>query len=131
MVDWGAYVGKPFSWEGYGPDSYFCWSLVVDVYRREFGITLPREVDREAPPGLSWIESIGFRRVDRPREGDVIHMRGFSNGRVNALHCGVAVDKRQVLHAEESTGSIVTRIHDDRFFKRFLGAYRHKEMSDD
>lgn len=33
-VSQGGVLGAPFVWGGRGPDSYDCWGLVVEVYRR-------------------------------------------------------------------------------------------------
>ena len=43
-------VGKPFQWNGFGPDAYGCWGLCVEVYKSA-GKTPPGEWMAE-----SWTE---------------------------------------------------------------------------
>ena len=107
-----SYVGLPFSWHGYDFSGVSCWGLVCLVYEKELDIRLERH---------DW-EEIPLKEV---KAFDVLHMWGFFNRRRRAMHCGVVVRPGYVLHAEEATGSAVSRYTRNRMFEnRVIGAYR-------
>jgi len=41
MTDINDLIGKPFSEDGYGPDSFSCYGLAVEVFKR-YGINIPK-----------------------------------------------------------------------------------------
>lgn len=124
-------MGLPFAWDGYGEKGVSCWGLVVMFFADEFGITLPRHTDNVSLARAGrvkradvWIDTPGLNKVDTIRSCDILHLRGFSSGGMNDLHCGIAVDGKRVLSANENMGSCVSNLYDSRYLNRFLGAYR-------
>jgi len=132
---WNDYVGIPFQWNGYGPDAVSCWGLVHLVYAEVFGIALPRYDDAVGMVEAGrlrradrWTHTPGFSLVREPyRSGDILHLWGVSGSHRTQTHCGVVTEPGRVLHAEEATGSVISRYKgDNRFADRVIGAYRCK-----
>jgi cell wall-associated NlpC family hydrolase len=79
-------VGKPFSWNSRGPDSYDCWGLVLEV-RRAIGLPVPHEwstwmteiaecsVEASAMMEEQLALPLGpWLRVNVPEPGDIVAM---------------------------------------------------------
>lgn len=104
-------VGKPFSWNGRGPDAYDCWGIVEQVLK-VLGLPVPGpwEVSQETPQleavrimeqefsGPSW------RRLEWAGPGDIVAMS--THTRIH--HVGV-VTPYGVLHSTSATGARLTR----------------------
>lgn len=127
------YVGLPFAWNGADRSGVSCWGLVRLAYREIAGIELPAydEVEAGVRDGAQdpapYIATPRFRQIETTAiaSGDVLHLWGYRDGRRSPTHCGIAVSRDLVLHAEEATGAVVSRLYDPRFFKRLIGAFRY------
>lgn len=110
MTDWSPYVGLPF---GEGPGEVTCWSLVRRIYVDFLRVDLPAygevsahdllRVAREMTVGagaLCWAEP------ETTELFDVVLMRSARGGRA-VCHVGLVCSTGMVLHAEETTGSVI------------------------
>jgi proteasome lid subunit RPN8/RPN11 len=125
------YIGRPYS---YGVID--CYSLVVDYYKREFGIVLPRLPENRAtrfweenPPKALMeeaCESIGLDRVDgdQPQIGDLFLIQ--TEGSV-ANHVAVYIGDDMILHHCENRLSGRT-IYGGYWHKHTIRHYRHPEV---
>lgn len=110
-LDWPAMlremVGKPFAWNGRGPDTYDCWGVVQAVLMR-LGRPFPAdwwvpEGERLAtPPRLMEAEmrSGRWQATAAPAPGDVVALS--HHRRIH--HVGVLVPGNHILHATPTLG---------------------------
>lgn len=122
------YLGRPYS---YGVID--CYSLVVDYYKREYGIVLPRlpenrstrfwETDPPQPLMEEACEKIGLDRVDgqEPQPGDIFLIQ--TGGSV-ANHVAVYIGDDMILHHCENRLSVRT-IYGGYWHKHTVRMYRH------
>lgn len=125
------YIGRPYS---YGVID--CYSLIVDYYKREFGIVLPRlpenrntrfwETKPPQPLMEEACEKIGLVRVDgqEPKVGDLFLIQ--TEGSV-ANHVAVYIGDDMILHHCENRLSGRT-IYGGYWHKHTVRAYRHPEV---
>lgn len=126
------YLGLPHAPLGRTGDLLDCWGLLARVYAQELGIDLPlyhgvhpcqterAEIDALITEGAArgpWVQ------VDDVGEFDALL---FRRGEY-ALHVGVAVSPRQMLHSREGGAVIVPR-QDAPWGNRFIAAYRHEAI---
>lgn len=123
---WSGYIGLPF---GEGPGEVTCWSLVAKVYADRAGIPLPLYGEISAADlarvarQMESAKDDGWVTPVRPDALDVVLMRGPRTGR-RVVHVGVLVDHRQLLHAEEASGSVLVPLDHWSVAGRILGFRR-------
>jgi cell wall-associated NlpC family hydrolase len=133
-IPWARYVGVPFRARGRGFDGADCYGLVALLYREEFGLdlddlsanywadgTTPASrvgVFRSAP-AHGWVE-IAPEEVE---PGDVLSFRVGEH----EAHCGVAVDRRRMLHVLEGLNAVIEAWNGPTWGPRFVQAYRRAE----
>jgi cell wall-associated NlpC family hydrolase len=115
------YIGKPFRSGARGPDAYDCWGLVIDVYRRLYGIDLPdfdiaaTAVHQIAGAIASQAAAPQWARIApaAPLPTPCVAVLAAVPGHPNLVtHCAVHIGGGRLLHALESTGvSIITPRH--------------------
>lgn len=122
------YIGRPYS---YGLID--CYSLVVDYYKREFGVTMPRLASirdtrfwEEVPPRPLMeqaCEEIGLERVDGqpPEPGDLFLIQTMGSV---ANHVAVYIGDDMILHHCENRLSGRT-IYGGYWHKHTIRHYRH------
>ena len=90
-ISWiNAVVGKPWVDRADGPNSFDCWGLVVDSYRRIEGIELPDVTGYESGELIEAIggpvrDQLGWPEIDKPQDGAVLCIY-LSNG--DMVHVG-------------------------------------------
>lgn len=131
FTDYHDLLGKPFEYDGRGPDSYDCWGLMAECFRRHQGIELP---DYAVPAGdgparQSAIadvmkEELRSRRIWVPSRGSNIgdgvlfRIKGFGS------HVGYIVARDRFIHVWEGSGMVhVERL--SMWGHRMIGCYRH------
>ncbi|WKZ86349.1 C40 family peptidase [Ralstonia pickettii] len=98
-------IGVPFVYGGRGPDTFDCYGLVAELYRRA-GQPIP---DYRSPTDLAVIaammacEAQLWREVPAPKAGAVALIRV---GR-HASHVGYCLDDMRMIHTWERTGGVV------------------------
>ena len=90
-IDWiNAVAGKPWVDRSYGPDSFDCWGLVVDSFRRIDGVELPDVAGYDSGEPIEVIGSpvrddYGWPEIEKPIDGAVFCVF-LSNG--DMVHVG-------------------------------------------
>jgi cell wall-associated NlpC family hydrolase len=138
---WAGYVGLPFRYDGRTRDGLDCWGLVRLAFTERAGIGLPsygeipaarlaRVAERMMADSLlpPWTVATGA-----PRELDVVLMTGrtLQDGRRRplAMHVGVMIDARRVLHVEEETAAVAIALDHPSVRRRVRGLFRHEDLS--
>jgi len=117
-------LGKPFVDGGRGPDSYDCYGLATEIFRRH-GIELPdyriscenaskinSTIDEEKN---KWIE------CEKPEVPSVVVLR-FNSRYFN--HVGVYIGSGKFIHTAKKTGVRIDRIDDIYWKNRIEGYYK-------
>lgn len=115
-------VGVPFVYGGRGPDSYDCYGLVMECWRRAHGVELPDFLspsDQGAQAAVGAIKLTQWTEV--PRAAGV--MVAIRVGRL-VSHCGFMLDENTMIHAWNKTGG-VTVIPLDRLEMHIAGFYTY------
>ena len=137
MIDlhWSAsFVGIPFVSRGRTRDGADCWGVVRLVYAEKLGIGLPAYDGyasagdhaavagqiATAAHGPEWVKVEG-----RHRPFDVLV---FRRGRFDS-HVGVQVQPGVMLHAAEEEQSRIESYAAERWAKRLVGVYRHRDVA--
>ena len=104
------YLGKPWRAGAYGPDAFDCWALLVDIYQKQLGISLPlhSNVDRN-PLDMACMAShdiaTEWHEVSEPVDWCGV---GLSNVPGRVTHVGVYIGKaNMVLHTQKVSGCII------------------------
>lgn len=130
MSWWAKYIGVPFADGGRGPDSYDCWGLVRASYCDVLGVTLPSYGEISSRDLVRIARSIrdataeSWAVFDTPEPMDVCLMRSGRGGR-SAVHVGVMVDRRRVMHVEEASATVVVPISHHSVSGRIVGFGRY------
>ena len=117
---WRDLTGKPFVEGARGPDSYDCFGLLLELFRRRGIVILdhsygadPREREARLLRGLtSWIPC-----EIRPGAGLLFREKGIAG------HVGVALDEDRFLHAAEYIGQVGIGFLSRGWRSRLIGAY--------
>lgn len=127
MIDINDLVGKPFAAEpdkAYGPDSFSCYGLIWEVFRR-FGIEIPRTniavtACREASnKEIKEHAAKYWRPTNRPKVPCAVLIRSTNPEFAN--HIGVYIGSGKMLHITMNTNVAVDRI--ERWKRRIIGYY--------
>lgn len=118
-------IGVKFEYGGRGPDSYDCYGLVMECFRRFHGVELPemrwcRNFAKNAVYMREEAERSGrWVRLDEPRVGAVclMNVRGFG------AHVGFLHKPHWFLHTLEETGVYQARIYPHR--NQMMGYYEY------
>ncbi len=117
-------LGKPFVDGGRGPDTYDCWGLVREVFRRH-GIELPdyrisclakEAIDRQVALDRSFWTRCDLAGPPVPSLVVLKQHTQFCN------HTGVYLGEGRFLHTLKKTGVIIDRT-DHLFWKRKIEGY--------
>jgi len=115
MKDLNDYIGVKWAPNGYGPNSFDCWGLVVDVYKNCLDTTLPsfdvhpfnaRNVCSVIEAGRdALVDSGEIVEVKEPKTWDIVMLERGSL----CNHVGIYISG-QVLHVSEtSRGCVLER----------------------
>lgn len=141
IPDWvAAYRGVPHVSHGRTPAAWDCWGLFRWCLENHFGIVLPSYAERyahsDAAPEIAALiagETGAWRALrapleggERVRPGDGVLMR---KGR-HACHVGLAIDRRNMLHADSGIdiGTDVEPFDGLVWRDRVVGIYRHPAL---
>lgn len=121
MLQTSDLVGKPFKSGAKGLEAYYCWSLVIEVFRR-FGIDLPdyqvgcATVDSAMPiVKQQWVQCAG--------EIPVPALIVFTTNGV-CDHVGVYIGFGKFIHAHETAGVVIARTDHIFWRNRIEGYYK-------
>lgn len=106
-VDWvNSVAGKPWVDRADGPDSFDCWGLVVDSYRRIDGAELPDVSGYDSGESIEVIggpvrDNLGWPAIAEPQDGAVFCVY-LSNG--DMVHVGRVLLIGGMLYAAHAAG---------------------------
>lgn len=113
-------VGKPYSPQGFGPDHFFCFGLMVYL-AQEMGLHLPRIEDHGEENIVAFIDNYGHYsdEVDyKDRQpGDILVFRGMNIQESSKLHFAMLVTRNTFIQCTENGVSLVSflgRAYKDR-----------------
>ena len=106
-IDWiNSVTGKPWVDRADGPNSFDCWGLVVDSFRRIDGVELPDVTGYDSGEPIEVIGSpvrddYGWPEIDKPTDGAVFCVF-LSNG--DMVHVGRVLIADGILYAVHAAG---------------------------
>ena len=127
MVNLNDLIGKPFSNDGYGPDSYSCFGLGVEVSRR-YGITIERtnisvcackEVSQKK---IQERLALNWQLTDLTENPPIAVLIRSGDARY-ADHIGVYIGKGRMIHIFKKTNVVVERI--SNWKHKIIGYYKY------
>lgn len=116
MIDYLDLLGKPFDYQGRGPEFYDCYGLLMEMHRR-IGNEIP---DYKSPNDLVEIESIigrekrhwdeVWKREDKAPDLADIPLHSTLVLKVSGLAChvGFVVSPNKFIHTWEKSGGVLT-----------------------
>lgn len=118
-------VGAPFKDGGRGPDSYDCWGLVREIYKR-YGYNLP-DYDIGCYEILKVTEKIensrAFWKQHRPPNLPVPCLVAFKVSSPMVNHVGVYIGSGKFIHTREKAGAVIERVDAPVWRHRLEGYY--------
>lgn len=134
MLDYLDLLGTPFEYQGRGPDTYDCYGLLSELYRR-LGITIP---DYKSPNNLIEIadimgrekrlwEPLWIRDKEAPNLSDIpLHSTIMFNVQGLVCHVGFVVAPNKFIHTWEGIGGVaVERV--SLWRQRIAGIYQFND----
>jgi cell wall-associated NlpC family hydrolase len=110
-----AFLGAPYRWGGVTEEGVDCSGLVQTVFRRVYGLSLPRTTRDLYRTGIRL-------RGDPLRLGDLLFFR--PPGKRNVSHVGIYLGQGKFVHASTSRGVVISSLQEKYYQKHFLGARR-------
>lgn len=106
------YIGKPWVANTYGPESFDCWGLLVDIYKNELGIRLPtyanvpRDDIEEMSKAFGKGASDEWTKLDKPVDFCGVGLSHLPN---RIFHVGIflMIDGGCIMHTQQNTGCVV------------------------
>ena len=128
------YLGIPYEHKGRNLAGLDCYGLIIAVYS-DLGIRLfdiEEDYDRE----WSWKNKNYFlenchkdwKEIKQARLFDIV---GFNNSKEVLSHAGIMLDKERFINTCPKVGTVICRLSDGKWGKRFAGFYRHKGLTND
>jgi cell wall-associated NlpC family hydrolase len=121
MFQYADLIGKPFELGGRGPAVYDCYGLVMEMYRRRYGVELP---DFDTPNNMGEVAYIMSENAWRWQEtelkpGVLVHMK------VAGVHChvGFTLSVSKFIHVYKESGGVCTERTNGDWRHRILGYY--------
>jgi cell wall-associated NlpC family hydrolase len=119
-------LAAPFAWGGRGPQTFDCYGLCMELYKRR-GIILP---EYQSNPDFSVIDdsvNAGIRawmmKLDQPEPFCLVL---FSIRPPFATHIGVVMeDCRRFIHIMRKSRVSVERLADCMWYSKIVGFYRY------
>ncbi|MEN6568065.1 MAG: NlpC/P60 family protein [Veillonellales bacterium] len=116
-------IGKPFQDGGRGPESYDCWGLVLEVFRR-YGIELP-DYQISCNADLNIDKQINAERCNWVRCHGEIPVPALVVIQESGLcdHTGVYTGNGRFIHARQKVGVVKEAVEQPVWKRRIEGFY--------
>ncbi len=123
------YIGIPFKPNGDDRNGLNCWTLLCLVYKEVLNIDLPKYIDIFTDKSLASllrvartmkVERLSWALVSNPQPYDLILLRTGEY----VWHCGVVIDKKNMLHVMEGINSCVEE-YTGLMWKDKVDEFRH------
>ena len=111
------YLGIPYKWGGTTRTGMDCSAFVRTIFRKTYGIELPRTVKQMYGLDLTIVQ-----RQDL-KSGDLVFFRNTFYG-PGVSHIGIYLGKKRFAHVGVSTGGTITSLDHPYFPRRYVGARR-------
>ncbi|UCB52395.1 MAG: C40 family peptidase [Candidatus Zixiibacteriota bacterium] len=109
-----SFLGAPYQYGGDTKSGMDCSGLVVQVYRKYAGFSLPRSAKK-------LYQLVKQIHQDDLAYGDLVF---FSDGWFSVSHVGIYIDDGQFVHSAKSSGVIVSSLDEKYYKRRYRGARR-------
>lgn len=102
------YLGKKWTVDGFGPDTFNCWGLVWWVYRKHFNCELPKftispDANAEVVRAFTFASgSAEWFELPKPLDGCLVGMS--SHKLIHHVGIYLAVDGGMILHSSRGKG---------------------------
>lgn len=116
-------VGKPFVSGDRGPNSFDCYGVLLEIYKRQ-GVNLRDSAYNSADKFKQFSSGICEWEPTDVQPGVTV---AFRSG--NIYHCGYMISRDRFIHADEGVGCVViSRLNGGALPKKFafIGAYKPK-----
>ena len=113
------FKGVPYRWGGETPNGADCSGFVEEVFRLG-GHHLPRTADVQ-------FQATQAVTDDQMRAGDLVFFTTYEPG---PSHVGIYIGEGRFIHASSSKGVTESRLDEEYYAKRYLGARRLAEWTD-
>jgi len=121
------YIGIPYEPNGRSIKALDCWGLVILLYLREFGITLP-DYREQYKHSHDWkavedtvLGNLGeWTLVEKKEPGDLLVFNILGH----PIHTAVYLGDNNFLHCFQNTHSCIERLDSITWARRLVGAYR-------
>jgi len=111
------YLGIPYKWGGTTRAGMDCSAFVRTIFRKTYGVELPRTVKQMYGLGLTSVQ-----RQDL-KSGDLVFFRNTFYG-PGVSHVGIYLGQKRFAHVGVSTGGTITSLNHPYFHRRYVGARR-------
>lgn len=120
---WHDLLGKRFEYGGRGPDSFDCYGLAMELFRR-MGKRLPEQYASSTDAAVNHGEIVtgvqALRRLDGPAYGALVLFRVVPP---YISHLGVMLDRWQFLHVMQKRAVTLERIDSLYWHDKVAGYY--------
>ena len=106
------WIGTPYRSGGQSRKGTDCSGFVRQVYKKVYGIDLPRNTDQQ-------MDATSRVRRGKLREGDLVFFHG-SRKRRRANHVGIYLKEGKFVHASTSRGVMVSRLDEDYWDEHWM-----------
>jgi cell wall-associated NlpC family hydrolase len=120
-------LGKRFEYGGRGPDSFDCYGIAVELYRRA-GLTLPDYTSTDSPEGQGFGFAHGAENHFDVVNGDLhpLDIILFQVVPRFITHCGVYVGHGRFVHIMQRTSVACEELASPVWLHRNRGVYRFR-----
>lgn len=115
-------IGTPFAYRGRGPDTFDCYGLLIEIYRRQ-GKTIPDLISPDEGGRITamFANQLVLWKESKPIAGSAVVIRLPGN-----MHVGYMLDHFRMIHTWEKSGGVLVEPLDE-WKTRIIGFYTYAE----